>query len=116
MESFVRFNLLFDFYGQLLTKRQQLVVQWYYDHDLSLAEIAEQLSISRQGVHDLLRRSQQSLESYEKRLGLVERFRQERQRLDDLKELLVQLQDCQDSRWQRVFELLEETTSEEGAG
>ena len=66
--------LLYDFYGELLTKHQKEVYEQFILDDLSLREIAESAGISRQGVHDLIRRCQKSLEGYEEKLHLVERF------------------------------------------
>jgi len=60
-------------YGALLTERQRELLAWYYDLDLSLGEIAEQGQVSRQAVHDLLRRAVAALEGYEGRLHLAER-------------------------------------------
>lgn len=65
---------MFDFYGELLTQHQRSVYQDAICHDLSLGEIAEDLGISRQGVHDLIRRCDKILQEYESRLHLVERF------------------------------------------
>lgn len=70
-------NLLYDFYGQVLTERQQQIFQMYYLEDLSLGEIAEQLDISRQAVHDLVRRSERTLLDLEAKLQFVARFQQE---------------------------------------
>ena len=67
-------SLLYDFYGELLTKRQKEVMELYNEENLSLAEIAEEFGISRQGVHDALHKAQKALEDYEYKLGLVERF------------------------------------------
>lgn len=67
-------SLLFDFYGQLLTQRQQEFFKLYYDDDLSLGEIASQYGVSRQAVYDILKRSSQALEEFESKLQLVERF------------------------------------------
>ncbi len=80
MEKTLRMSLLFDFYGPLLTERQQDVFQMYFHEDLSLGEIAEQLGISRQGVYDLLKRASAILEDFESKLGLVVKH-QERQEL-----------------------------------
>lgn len=69
-----RMTLLYDFYAPLLTDRQRLILEMYYQEDLSLGEIAEDQGITRQAVHDILRRSEKALESHEERLHLVERF------------------------------------------
>lgn len=66
--------LLYDFYGELLTTHQKEVYEQFILDDLSLNEIAESAGISRQGVHDLIRRCQKALEGYEAKLHLVERF------------------------------------------
>ena len=69
MEKFVEQTFLFDFYGELLTERQRQVFE-----DYSLSEVAEELGISRQGVHDMIRRCNRTLEEYEEKLHLVEKF------------------------------------------
>ena len=66
--------LLYAFYGELLTTHQKEVYEQFILDDLSLSEIAESAGISRQGVHDLIRRCQKALEGYEAKLHLVERF------------------------------------------
>lgn len=71
MKAFEQVALLFDFYGPLLTDRQQELVRAYYQEDLSLGEIAEVAQISRQAVHDQIKRAELSLAEYESRLGLV---------------------------------------------
>jgi predicted DNA-binding protein YlxM (UPF0122 family) len=75
VEDIYEMSVLLDFYGQLLTPRQYDIMDLYYNSDLSLGEIAENLGISRQGVHDSIRKAKLALESYEERLGLVERFK-----------------------------------------
>ena len=67
-------GMLLDFYGQLLTDKQSNAVDFYYNQDFSLAEIAEQMQISRQGVRDLIKRGEKQLLDLEDALGLVTRF------------------------------------------
>lgn len=67
-------SLLNDFYGQLLTEKQQQIMAFYHEENLSLAEIAEELGISRQAVHDALKKAERALAIYEQKLGLVEKF------------------------------------------
>ena len=74
MEKFVEQTLLYDFYGELLTERQQQVYESVVLEDYSLSEVAEDLGISRQGVHDMIRRCNHTLEEYEEKLHLVEKF------------------------------------------
>ena len=74
MDDIVKKNLLYDFYGELLTDHQKLVYEDAVYNDCSLSELAGEYNISRQGVHDLLRRCDRILEGYEDKLRLVERF------------------------------------------
>lgn len=70
--------LLIDFYGNLLTDKMLNIVELKYFDDLSLSEIAEQSGISRQAVHDTLKRAVNTLEQYEAKLKLVERFQSQK--------------------------------------
>ena len=79
MESIYESTLLFDFYGELLTANQKDVMRMHVLEDYSLGEISEILGISRQGVHDSLKRAEHALKNYEETLHLVERFRRIRQ-------------------------------------
>ena len=74
MNEILEQALLYDFYGELLTSHQKEIYEQFVLDDLSLSEIAEGAGISRQGVHDLVRRCQKALEEYEEKLRLVERF------------------------------------------
>lgn len=74
MDDIVKKNLLYDFYGELLTEHQRLIYEDAVYNDCSLSELANEYNISRQGVHDLLKRCDRLLEDYEDKLGLVSRF------------------------------------------
>lgn len=89
MEKFVEQTLLYDFYGGLLTERQQQVYESVVLEDYSLSEVAEDLGISRQGVHDMIKRCNHTLEEYESRLHLVEKFLCIRKQVQKIKELAV---------------------------
>lgn len=89
MEKFVEQTLLYDFYGELLTERQQQVYESVVLEDYSLSEVAEYLGISRQGVHDMIKRCNHTLEEYESRLHLVEKFLCIRKQVQKIKELAV---------------------------
>ena len=71
-----RMALLFDFYGDVLTDRQKEFYDLYYNEDLSLAEIAEQMGITRQGVRECIKKAEAELFFYEERLGLRRRLRE----------------------------------------
>ncbi len=85
-EKLVENGLLYDFYGSLLTKHQQKIYEEAVYEDLSLGEIADLEGISRQAVHDLLKRTTAILEKYEKNLGLVERFGRIRKETEALRQ------------------------------
>jgi len=98
-------NILYDFYGPLLTERQRNLMELYYEQDLSLGEIADQCGITRQGVHDGLKRAGEALERYEVKLGLVRRHLAQRERLERLRTELERLTGPEAGR---VRELLRE--------
>lgn len=91
VDKTVRMNLLYDFYGPLLTERQRRFFEMYYADDLSLGEIAEGSGVSRQAVYDIVKRSASALESFERRLGLWERHQQRQRRLGELEQAVVEL-------------------------
>ncbi|MBR0326145.1 MAG: YlxM family DNA-binding protein [Selenomonadales bacterium] len=74
LDKVLKIASLIDFYGALLTDKQRRCLELHYLEDWSLAEIAGEFEVSRQAVHDILRRSEQLLVSYEERLGLIERY------------------------------------------
>ncbi len=74
VNKLVEIGILFDFYGKLLSDTQYASIKLYYILDLSLAEIGEELSITRQGVFDAIKRGEQKLYDYEENLQLVDKF------------------------------------------
>ena len=86
MEKIVEQGLLYDFYGELLTDHQKRIYEDAVYNDLSLMEIANEYDISKQGVHDLLRRCTNSLETYESKLHMIERTDRIREQLGVLSE------------------------------
>lgn len=78
------FVLLLDCYGSLLTDRQRELLEGYYDEDLSLAELAAPLGISRQAVHDAIRRGERQLESLEQQMGIAARLRSARALFEEI--------------------------------
>lgn len=67
-------GMLYDFYGELLTPHQKKIYEDAIVNDLSLSEIANEQGISRQGVHDIIKRCDKALAEYEEKLHLVEKF------------------------------------------
>src|SRR5690625_250303 len=94
VDETVRLNLLFDFYGRLLTERQRRIFVMYYEADLSLGEIAEEFEVSRQAVYDILKRSAKSLEKFEKQLRLVAHHMKQRSRIEELEHRVTQLKEA----------------------
>lgn len=99
MEKLAKMALLADFYGPLLTEKQQNVWDLYYQQDLSLAEIAEVEHISRQAIHDLIKRTERILAEYEDKLGLVQRYWTERDKLMEVQALLQGLNEQDYTSW-----------------
>lgn len=110
MEDRVEIGWLFDFYGPLLTKRQQTLLSLYCEEDYSFTEIAAQEGISRQGVYDAVKKAARQLEQYEQELGLLGRYRRLTQGLG---EGLEALRDAPGEQAQRAREILTRLLSEE---
>jgi len=91
LDDVYEIGLLMDFYGQLLTKNQLSVMEMYYNDDWSLAEIAENLNISRQGAHDFIKRAKSLLLEYEAKLNLIRRFGNTKEKVNSLLEYMVLL-------------------------
>ena len=87
MEKIVEQGLLYDFYGELLNEHQRRIYEDAVMNDMSLSEIAQEAGISRQGVHDLIKRCDKTLEDYESRLHLMEKFRIITEKLKEIKQL-----------------------------
>ncbi len=87
MEKIYEQTLLYDFYGDLLTKHQRSIFEEVVFEDCSLSEVAERHGVSRQGVHDIVRRSAKSLEGYEEKLGLVRKFLAVRDKVNEIRSL-----------------------------
>ena len=87
MEKIVEQGLLYDFYGSLLTKHQQEIYEKVVYENLSLNEVAETEGVSKQAVHDLVRRCTIIMRGYEEKLGMIRRFGRIRESADRLREL-----------------------------
>ena len=80
--------MLFDVYGEMLTQKQQDFIGYYYNDDLSLAEIAENEGITRQGVRDAIKRAEAQLFAFEEHLGLCKRLEKTKSGLAEISELV----------------------------
>ena len=83
-EKNLEINYLLDFYGEVLNDRRRTVLEMYYNDDYSLAEIAADIGISRQGVRDLIKKAEEELLYLEEKLGLFKKFRSIQKKADEL--------------------------------
>lgn len=84
MAKNLEISFLLDFYGSMLTEKQRIMIEYYYNDDLSLAEIADNEGITRQGVRDSIKRAEGQLLELEERLGLAKRFQQVQTELEKI--------------------------------
>lgn len=113
MEKIVEQSLLFDFYGELLTSHQQKVYQDAVFNDMSLSEVADNYGISRQGVHDLLKRCDKTMEEYEEKLRLIAKFAAVRDKLEAIRETAdAMAEDCLQESKERIHHLAAEILEE----
>ena len=112
-----RMTMLFDFYGELLTDRQKELFDLYYNEDLSLAEIAENEGISRQGVRDVIVRAEGAMQEIEDKTGLIRRFEQMRGHLDAIEIAAAEIKTINFRRYDdpRLTELTEQIAAETAA-
>lgn len=90
VDEVLKQSLLYDFYGELLTKHQRRVYEEVVQGDLSYSEAAEAFGISRQGVHELVKRCNRLLEDYESKLHLVEKFLRIRSSVQEIQRITVE--------------------------
>ena len=93
MESKIELAYLYDFYGQLLTEHQRQIYEDFVFNDLSLGEIASEEGISRQGVHDMIKRCNKKLLDYEEKLQLVAKFMAVKENVAQIHELAKQFKE-----------------------
>jgi len=104
MDKILEQTLLYDFYGELLTDHQKSVYEDVVFQDLSLSEVAEQQQISRQGVHDLVKRCDKALRGYEAKLGLVKKFEETRRLVEEILQLTERYEATRDVACVREIE------------
>lgn len=93
MAKNLEISLLLDFYGSMLTEKQKSMIDFYYNNDLSLSEIAENEGITRQGVRDSIKRAELQLFEMEEKLGLAKKFREMRSGLEEITRLCRGMQE-----------------------
>ena len=90
MDEILKQTLLYDFYGELLTEHQKEIYEQVVLEDYSLSEIAKEAGISRQGVHDMIKRCTKTLEGYEAKLHLIEKFQNAKTKVEQIHTLTKQ--------------------------
>lgn len=112
MNGILKQALLYDFYGELLTAHQKEIYEEVVLDDCSLSEVAETHGISRQGVHDLIKRCQKMLEGYEEKLKLVEKFCTVKSKIEQIEQLTNEVSEEPEKQLQQIkkyaAEILEE--------
>ena len=91
LDKNLKFGLLLDFYGGLLSPRQYEIMNYYYNEDLSLGEISDEIGISRQGVRDAVQKSQKLLTEFDEKLGLMNRFDEIKISVEEIKHELLDI-------------------------
>ena len=99
MDKKAQVGLLFSFYRNMLTDRQNECVDLYYNEDLSLSEISEHLGITRQGVRDNIKRAEQSMYDIEQRLGLASKFLRIQEKLDNIDVIIREIEQSPNVRY-----------------
>ena len=94
LEHVAETSQLFDLYGELLTDKKQEVMRLYYDDDMSLTEIAEELGVSRAAVHDSLQSSEKALREYEEKLGMLADYKNREKLLEEITNELTKIKDA----------------------
>ena len=97
MAKNLQISFLLDFYGEMLTEKQREMIEYYYNDDLSLAEIADNEGITRQGVRDSIKRAEAQLLEMEERLGLARRFREMQAGLEQNQKAAREIIACNES-------------------
>jgi predicted DNA-binding protein YlxM (UPF0122 family) len=106
LDELVYLSMLFDFYGELLSDHKKRIFEDYILNDLSLSEIASEMNISRQGVHDIVKRCTIELKNYEEALSLMKKFTSIKQKLTTIKELCIEIPNIGDIDKTHLIETL----------
>lgn len=108
IEERLELSILYDFYGALLKDNQQRMFEASILEDYNFSEIAQEEGITRQGVYDTVKRATRQLELYEEKLGLVARFRKQKELVEKLRDKLDAMDiSFMDREWAEVFQILE---------
>lgn len=93
LDEIVQLSILYDFYGELLSEHKKQIFEDYVLNDLSLGEIAQERGLSRQGVHDIVKRCAIQLKEYEDKLALIRKFNSIKDKVEKIKSILSDISD-----------------------
>lgn len=110
MEKNVKISMLNEIYGKLLTQKQSEIINDYYNHDLSLSEIAENNQITRQAVRDILKKGEKKLFEYEEKLMFMKRTLNQEKRIEKVLAELTKIQ--KNDSDQQIADVLENIKKE----
>lgn len=96
MAKDLKLVILFDFYGGLLTEKQAMALDAYYNQDLSLSEIADDMGISRQGVMAFLKQGEKHLKAFEEKLALASRFEKINGVISDMEGIVLKMPETEE--------------------
>ncbi len=113
MEEKIEQAYLYDFYGELLNERQRKIYEDFVFNDLSLGEIADEEGISRQGVHDMVKRCTKTLEGYEEKLHLIQKFISAKQKVENIHGLAKKFHESHDDAIMEEIEQISNQILEE---
>ena len=110
MEKIVEQALLFDFYGELLTEHQKQIYEAHVLNDLSVSEIAADRGISRQGVHDMMKRCDKILRGYEEKLHLIDKFLMTKEKVGTINRLANEMKNVDTDSQQKYLDEIEQVS------
>lgn len=108
MSKDLNFTMLLDVYGALLTEKQRETLEFYYNDDLSLSEISEEMGITRQGVMNCIKKCEQRLLELEEEMGLVSRFTELKHGMEELEAVIASAEINDKKKAEQVAQLIAE--------
>lgn len=113
LEKTLKMNMLFSFYGRLLSPKQAEYMSYYYEDDYTLAEIADNYGVSRQAVYDSIKRAELALIDYEKKLNLIEEFENRKEAVKNIRFYIKENYDNDDELNRLIDDLIQDSMREE---
>ena len=112
LEKTIRMNILFSFYGELLTPKQAQHMADYYEEDHTLAEIADNHGVSRQAIYDSIKRAEDALINYEDKLKFVQEFENRKQALKNIREYVNETYNDDEKLMELIEDVMQDSIGE----